>query len=114
MVHWHDSRRTVRRRRRFLLLPDIELRFALWGRTPEHKIGEHATARAAQEPKRAVADCRMEPKYRLVLIYVRKCVWSCGERHMGRDQIPLQLFMFATVLLAALFGSMAVALSWFG
>ena len=51
---------------------DIELRFALWGRTPEHKIGEHATARAAQEPKRAVADCRMEPKYRLVLIYVRK------------------------------------------
>jgi hypothetical protein len=33
---------------------------------------------------------------------------------MGRDQIPLQVFMFATVLLAALFGSMAVALSWFG
>ena len=33
---------------------------------------------------------------------------------MGRDQIPLQLFVFATVLLAAFFGSMAVALSWFG
>jgi hypothetical protein len=34
--------------------------------------------------------------------------------HMGRDQILIQVFMFATVLLAAFFGSMAVALSWFG
>ena len=33
---------------------------------------------------------------------------------MGQDQIPLQVFMFATVLLAAFFGSIAVALSWFG
>ena len=30
---------------------------------------------------------------------------------MGRDQIPLQVFMFGTVLLAAFFGSIAVALS---
>jgi hypothetical protein len=33
---------------------------------------------------------------------------------MGRDQIPLQVFMFGAVLLAAFFGSIAVALSWFG
>jgi hypothetical protein len=33
---------------------------------------------------------------------------------MVRDQIPLQVFLFATVLLAAFFGSIAVALSWLG
>jgi hypothetical protein len=33
---------------------------------------------------------------------------------MGQDQVPLRVFMFATVLLAAFFGSIAVALSWFG
>jgi hypothetical protein len=36
------------------------------------------------------------------------------EGHMGQDQIPAQVFVFATVLLAAFFGSIAVALSWFG
>jgi hypothetical protein len=39
---------------------------------------------------------------------------SCGERHMVQDHIPLQVFIFATVLLAAFFGSIAVALSWLG
>jgi hypothetical protein len=33
---------------------------------------------------------------------------------MGQDQVALQVFMFATVLLAAFFGSIAVALSWLG
>ena len=33
---------------------------------------------------------------------------------MGKDQVPLNVFVFATVLLAAFFGSIAVALSWLG
>jgi hypothetical protein len=33
---------------------------------------------------------------------------------MVQDQIPMQVFIFATVLLAAFFGSIAVALSWLG
>jgi hypothetical protein len=33
---------------------------------------------------------------------------------MGQDQIPLHVLVFATVLLAAFFGSIAVALSWLG
>jgi hypothetical protein len=33
---------------------------------------------------------------------------------MGQDQTPLNLFIFATVGLAAFFGSIAIALSWFG
>jgi hypothetical protein len=56
----------------------------------------------------------MEQKHRLAHIYFRKSDWSCGEGHMGQDQIPAQVFVFATVLLAAFFGSIAVALSWFG
>jgi hypothetical protein len=31
---------------------------------------------------------------------------------MGQDEIRLQIFVFATVLSAAFFGSVAVALSW--
>jgi hypothetical protein len=31
---------------------------------------------------------------------------------MGQDQISLQLFLFATISLAAIFSSIAVALSW--
>jgi hypothetical protein len=50
----------------------------------------------------------------LCIFTLGKCDWSCGERHMVRDQIPLQVFLFATVLLAAFFGSIAVALSWLG
>jgi hypothetical protein len=33
---------------------------------------------------------------------------------MGQDQMPVQVFVFASVLLAAFFGSIAVALSWLG
>jgi hypothetical protein len=55
----------------------------------------------------------MEPKDRLVHIYLRKMrLVMCGERHMGQDQARLRVFLFATVLLAAFFGSVAVALSW--
>ena len=32
---------------------------------------------------------------------------------VGQGQIPLQVFMFATALLAAFFGSITVALNWF-
>jgi hypothetical protein len=42
---------------------------------------ERAAARAAAEAKRAVADCRMEPKYGLANIYFRKrlVVWRKGH-----------------------------------
>jgi hypothetical protein len=33
---------------------------------------------------------------------------------MGQNQMPVQAFVFASVLLAALFGSVAVGLSWLG
>jgi hypothetical protein len=33
---------------------------------------------------------------------------------MGQDDVLLQVFIFGTVLLAAFFGSIAVALSWLG
>ena len=33
---------------------------------------------------------------------------------MGQDQISLQVFVLATVCLAAFFGSIAVAMSWIG
>jgi len=60
-----------------------------------------------------LSDLRMEPKDRLVHIYLRKMrLVMCGERHMGQDQARLRVFLFATVLLAAFFGSVAVALSW--
>jgi hypothetical protein len=50
-------------------------------------------------------------KSRVVYIYLRKMV-MCGERHMGQDQGRLRVFLFTTVLLAAFFCSVAVALSW--
>ena len=56
----------------------------------------------------------MEPEFQLRIFTVGKRDWSCGERRMSQDHIPLQVFMFATVLLAAFFGSIAVALSWLG
>jgi hypothetical protein len=33
---------------------------------------------------------------------------------MGPDRISVELFVFATVGLAAFFGSIAIALNWFG
>jgi hypothetical protein len=56
----------------------------------------------------------MEQKHRLAHIYFRKKRLVMWRRAMGQDQIPAQVFVFATVLLAAFFGSIAVALSWFG
>jgi hypothetical protein len=86
--------------------------------------------RRAQEHERAAARGAAEPnapfdlwtalhffdgtKTSACAYYFWKSDWSCGEGHMGQDQIPGQVFVFATVLLAAFFGSIAVALSWFG